>query len=283
MPRVLHRPSASPFAAFLCLPLVVGGVPAAADDNATKADYDLKQVARFAATEAVQAVAVDESHFYAIANSAIGKYDKRSGAPVRRWAATDELPLRHLNSGVVRDGRLYCAHSNFPKFPETSSLEVFDAATLEHVDSHSFGIYEGSLTLVDRHDGAWWAVFAHYSEKVNDDPLAKPHTYTSLVKFDEHWRRTAGWVFPSEVLDRFAPHSCSGGGWSPDGRLFATGHDRGELYELALPRCGSTLKLKQTLSLGITGQGIAWDRSTPGVMYGISRPTQEVTAWRLAD
>lgn len=132
--------------------------------------HDLNLIARFDAAEAVQAVAVDGGHFYAIANAAIGKYDKHSGKLTNLWRASDELPLRHLNAGVVRGGRLYCAHSNFPQFPETSSLEVFDAATLEHIDSHSFGIYEGSLTWVDRHDNAWWAVFAHYSRKVNETP-----------------------------------------------------------------------------------------------------------------
>lgn len=260
------------------LPAVVGGLwcPIASA-------HDLTPVAQFDAPEAVQAVAVDAAHFYAIANSRIGRYDKRTGKAAGQWRATEEYPLRHLNSGVVREGLLYCAHSNFPQYPETSSLEIFDAQTLQHVGSHSFGIYEGSLTWVDWHDDAWWAVFAHYSQRVNDDPRAKPHTYTSLVKFDDQWRRTAGWVFPEEVLERFTPHSCSGGGWSPDGRLYVTGHDRGELYELSLPRCGSTLKLERTLSLGVTGQGVAWDRSTPGVVYGISRPTKEVTVWRLGE
>lgn len=242
-----------------------------------------EEVARFRAPEATQAVAVDADCFYAIANSVIGKYDKRTGQRVGEWRATDELPLKHLNSGLIRDGKLYCCNSNFPKYPETSSLEVFDPQAMRHVGTHSFGIYEGSLTWVDWRDGAWWACFAHYSEKVNDDPQAKPHTYTSLVKFDDHWRRMAGWVFPSEVLDRFAPHSSSGGGWGPDGALYATGHDRGELYRLALPKAGSTLALAGTIKLGITGQGVAWDASDPGVLFGISRPTQEVVVSRISD
>jgi hypothetical protein len=29
-------------------------------------------------------------------------------------------------------------------------------ATMEHVDTHSFGIHQGSATWVDRHDGSWW-------------------------------------------------------------------------------------------------------------------------------
>ena len=231
---------------------------------------------RFDAPEAVQAVAVDDGHFYAIANTAIGKYDKQTGKLVSRWKASEQTPLKHMNAGIVIDGKLYCAHSNYPHFPEASSIEIFDAATLEHVGNHSLGIYEGSLTWIDWHDDAWWAVFAHYSNKVNDDPFAKPHTFTSLVKFDRQWRRMAGWTFHDRLLNLFAPQSCSGGGWGPDGCLYCTGHDRAEVYQLELPRAGSTLVLKQTIPVEITGQGIAWDKSRPGELYGISRSKKQV-------
>ncbi len=179
------------------------------------------------------------------------------------------------------DGKLYCAHSNFPHFPEASSVETWDTATLEHVGTHSFGIYEGSLTWIDWHDDAWWAVFAHYTEKVNDDPHAKDASWTALVRFDHDWRRTGGWAFPQEVIARFEPDSCSGGSWGADGMLYCTGHDRGELYALNLPRAGPVLRLVQTIGVPFTGQGFAWDRSEPGVLYGIDRPHQQVIVVRL--
>jgi hypothetical protein len=238
-------------------------------------------VARWDVPEATQGVAVDATHFYAIANSVVAKYDKKTGERVAVWKASDDYPLTHLNAGIVRDGKLYCAHSNFPRHPEASSVEIFDTSTLQHVGSHSFGIYEGSLTWVDWKDGAWWAVFAHYSEKVNDDPHARPHTYTSLVRFDEQWRRTGGWVFPEAVLERFEPHSCSGGGWGPDGFLYATGHDHGELYRMRLPKAGSSLVLLDTVTLEITGQGVAWDAGEPGILYGISRRDRQVVVSRI--
>ena len=232
-------------------------------------------VERIPSLEATQAAAVDESAFYAIGNSVLVRYDKTSGKEIARWEATDDRPLKHLNSGLVHDGKLYCCHSNFPAFPETSSIEIFDPESLQHLGTHSFGIYEGSLTWIDWHDDAWWAVFAHYSKKVNDDPLAKPHTYTSLVKFDSQWRRLEGWVFPENVLQQFAPHSCSGGRWGPDGRLYVTGHDLGELYVLEFPKAGSRLIWQETISVPITGQGIAWDFSgssaTSLKLYGIDR------------
>ena len=294
---------AAPLAAAVLLTTQVGGQPpnvapptleppALESNSSTPASAELPiaapspgpaavELRRFKAPEAIQAVAVDEAHFYAIDNSIIAKYDKQSGDRVQRWEASDELPLTHLNAGLVKDGLLYCSSSNFPEYPEASSLEIFDADSLEHVSTHSFGIYEGSLTWVDWRDGAWWAVFAHYTEKVNDDPFAKPHTYTSLVKFDDQWRRLEAWVFPKEVLERFDPLSCSGGGWGPDGNLYCTGHDLGELYCLRLPRAGAALSLVKTIPINITGQGVAWDPSRRGVIFGISRPTGEVVVSRV--
>lgn len=235
-----------------------------------------RELRRFDAPEATQAVAVDEAHFYAIGNRVIAKYDKQSGRRVIRWTASGELSLRHLNSGVVRDGRLYCAHSNFPQYPEASSIEIWDGDSLEHIGNHSLGIYEGSLTWIDWHEGAWWAVFAHYTEKVNGNPHAHDARWTSLVQFDRKWRRTAGWTFPPQVIERFQPHSCSGGSWGDDGLLYVTGHDRGELYRLAIPQAGATLALIDTIAVPFTGQGFAFDPSHRGALYGIDRPKKQV-------
>lgn len=104
-----------------------------------------------------------------------------------------------------------------------------------------------------------------------------------LGKFDNQWRRLAGWVFPPEVLDRFAPHRRLGGAWGNDGRLYCTGHDRGEAYVLELPRGGSTLVLRETIELGVSGQGVALDHSAPGVVYGIRRQAGEVAVCRLPE
>lgn len=235
----------------------------------------LTELKRYDAPEAFQAVAVDHDHFYAIANSTIGKYRRNDGQKITFWKADKQHPLTHLNSGVVRDGKLYCAHSNYPHVPESSSVEIWDADTLKHLGNHSFGIYEGSLTWIDWHDDSWWAVFAHYSKPQKDNPHQKDHRWTSLVRFDSQWRRQAGWVFPKELLDRFAPSSCSGGYWGPDGRLYCTGHDLGELYQVELPKAGSTLMLTAIYKLPITGQGVAWDAHNREV-WGIDRPQRQV-------
>lgn len=255
--------------------------------------WDASVIRRFDASEAVQGVAVEPNAspgaaFFAIANTAIGKYDKRTGRKLGDWRSSDQTPLTHLNSGMVRSGKLYCAHSNFPQWPETSSIEIFDTHTLTHVGSHSFGVYEGSLTWIDWREsqdspdgGAWWACFAHYSERVNDNPRSLPSSYTTVVKFDRDWRRLGGWVFPSTVIERLEPHSSSGGGWNADGLLAVTGHDRPELYMLAVPRSGSILRHIATIRAPITGQAIAWDRAIPGVLYGIDRAKRQVVVCQV--
>ena len=244
--------------------------------KAPKMDREFKEVRRYDAPEAGQAVAIDERHFYAIVNSMIAKYDRETGKRVAVWKSDAERPLRHLNSGIVRDGKLYCANSNYPQWPEASSVEIWDTKTMEHIGSHSLGICsEGSLTWIEPTDDGWYAVFANYSKKVNDNPLAKPHKSTQLVRYDKQWRRMAGWVFPKSVLDRFDPHSCSGGGWGPDGKLYCTGHDLGEVYLLEFPKAGSTLRLVETIAAPITGQGIAFDKN---LLWGIDRAKRQVVS-----
>ena len=249
---------------------------------AAQSARELVEVARFAAPEARQGVAVDRDHFYAITDRGIGKYDKTSGALLAKWESPKNGPIIHLDSGVVVDGKLYAAHSNYPAEPMTSSVEIYDAATLEHIGSHSFGIMWGSLTWLDRHDGAWWAVFANYSRVFGPSQRPYGNSYwTTLIKLDDKWQWQQGWIFPSNIIQRSEPMSVSGGSWGPDGLLYVTGHDHPEVYALKLPQAGSILEHVETLPFAINGQGIAWDRSRSGVLYGISRPNAQVVAAQL--
>ena len=87
--------------------------PAVAAASSTR----YQELKRYEAPEARQAIAVDSDCFYAIGNSSVAKYSKESGARIAGWECLEGKPLIHLNSGVVLDGRLYCAHSNYPAFP----------------------------------------------------------------------------------------------------------------------------------------------------------------------
>lgn len=46
----------------------------------------------------------------------------------------------------------------------TSSIEIWDAETLEHIGNQSFGINWGSCTWADRKNGYWYAAFVQYNK-----------------------------------------------------------------------------------------------------------------------
>lgn len=246
---------------------------------ALPAQRRFEEIRRFPAAEARQGVAVDARSVYAVGTREIGKYDKKSGELIARWQGQEGDRILHLDSGVIIDGKLYCAHSNYPGVPMTSSVEVWDANTLQHIESHSFGILRGSCTWIDRHRGYWWAAFAHY-DKLKAETLHGTE-YTCVVQFDTNWREIQSWVFPDTIIDRFRPMSNSGGAWGPDNMLYCTGHDRPEVYLLRLPRAGSILELAAILPFAAKGQGIAWDPVETGVLYGIDKAKKEVIVSRL--
>jgi len=240
----------------------------------------LQLISTFTATEARQGVAVDAKYFYAIDSRAIGKYDKLTGRFAVGWQAPKDSPIIHLDSGLVVDDKLYCAHSNYPALPMKSSVEIWDAGTLTHVSRHDFGVRWGSLTWLDRYHGCWWAVFASYDQVVNGQRYGGKEN-TVLLKLDDEWQELQKWTFPSSLLARFGEMSNSGGSWGPDGRLYLTGHDAAEIYAVRLPENGGVLEFLEAIPAPIAGQGIAWDRFSAGALYGIVREKRQVTVLRL--
>ena len=230
---------------------------------------------RFKASEANQGVAVDAQHFYAITNHAISKYRKDSGERIAGWEGAKDGRIKHLNAGLVLDGKLFCAHSNFPALPEESSVEIWDTTTMQPIDKHLFEKPPGSLTWVDRKDGAWFACFAHY--KKTSDPAK-----SCVVKFNDQWQEQARWSFPTKLIERFAGMSSSGGSFGSGGHLFVTGHDAKELYVLDVPASGGELQWISTIPISAAGQAFAWDRSDDGVLYSIQRNTKEVIVSRIS-
>jgi len=241
-------------------------------------------IQRFQIKEARQAVGVDDTAFYAVDNTAIAKYDKKTGQLLAKWDGAGTGAI-HLDSVVAVDGKLYAAHSNYPDWPMASSVEIWDAASLKHIESHSLGIERGSLTWLDRDaQGRWWGAFANYNRVFDKSPIAYGNKYnTQLVRFDADWRVAEAWVFPDALVEKFDDMSNSGGAWGPDGKLYVTGHDNPELYVMELPEIGAALKWVGTIPAEIGGQGFAFDHSQPGVIYGIIRKKDgnEVTVSRL--
>jgi hypothetical protein len=256
--------------------LLAAGAPPAAS-----AAWAVTEIGGFQAAEAHQAVAVDAAHFYAVDDAAIGKYAKTTGAVVARWAGAAGGPITHLNSAVAVGGELYCAHSNYPQVPSTSSIEIWDTATLTHVRTHGFGPSDGWATWIDHHDRSWWVVFAHYGKM--RQATGKDARATSLVRFDETWRPQGRWGLPPQVLERFGAYSSSGGSWGPGGLLYLTGHDRREIYAVRVPAAGAVLELVEIIAVPIPGQGIAWDRSRDRILYGLDRPQRRVVVLRIGE
>ncbi len=224
----------------------------------------LSEVQRLESKDAHQGVAVDAKHFYAIASSTISKHDRSTGQPVKRWKSTNNHPLVHLNSGMVLDGKLYCAHSNWPAKPTKNSIEIWDAATLEH--RGQIELIEDALacTWIDRHAGHWWIAYAGYG---STEEVSK----SRVERYNDEWLKRGQWTFPPNVIAKFTPYSNSGGSFGPDGRLYATGHDRSEIYVFDPRTNDEKLLLHRTLPAPIFGQGIAWDRSGSQSLFGIRR------------
>lgn len=235
-------------------------------------------LSRLPAPEANQGVAVDAGFIYALDNSEIAKYDRVTGAKVAAWTG-DPATFPHLNSCAVIGAELVCASSNYPALPMKGSVEVFDPQRMVHLRSVALTPQPGSLTWVDRRDGAWWAGFANYDGRGGEP--GRDHRFTTLLKFDDRWRVAGVWTFPDTVLARLKPKSASGGTWGADGRLYVTGHDLPEVYVLELPRVGTVLKHVATIPVAFEGQAIAFDRGADRVLFGISREKREVVAMKL--
>jgi hypothetical protein len=210
--------------------------------------------------EANQAAAADEKYIYAIDNRRIAQYDRETG---KRLAESKGEAL-HLNSGFLWEGKLYCAHSNYPLTPAQSEIMALDIASMELTTFKQFGAYRGSLTWAVRRAGHWWCNFAHYG--------AENHK-TVLVKLDDAWREQGVWTYPADVIAELGRNSISGGVWLNDD-LLVTGHDKRVIYRLRLPDEGDVLRLEETIASPFPGQGLAVDPA--GGLVGIDRARRRV-------
>ncbi|WOI53936.1 hypothetical protein [Parvularcula sp. LCG005] len=237
-------------------------------------------VRTYDAPEADQGVAADETFFYPVDNSVIGKYRRDTGELVARFAVPGKGLLRHMNSCLVEEGALLCANSNYSLTPMASSVETFDPETMTHRASHSLGLMdEGSLTWFDRVPEGRIAGFAHYDE--NGSVGFKNHRYSGVVLFDDHWRRMGGWMFPDSVTERMAPYAASGGAIGPDGYLYVLGHDRPEMYVLGKPVMGPVLIHIATIEVEAEGQAFSFDPADPTQVFVIDRRMGKVRLLQL--
>ena len=236
------------------------------------------EVRRIPAAEANQGAAADRDAVFAIDNSTVARYDRRTGRRLAIWRG-DPLRFRHLNSCSRRGGYLVCAGSNYPEVPMRSQVLWFDPRTLALRAVREIGGGEGSLTWLDRHRGAWWACFAHYDGKGGEP--GRDHRATVLVRYDSAFVPRQRWRFPEAILARLAPRSASGGAWGRDGLLYVTGHDRPEIYVLQAPKHAPELRLVATIAAPTGGQAIGWDGRDARLLWSIDRGRRELVASRV--
>ena len=256
-------------------------LPAAPAPELTQHGLVATELRRWHVMEANQGVAVDAEHFYGIGNHALVKHRKDTGERVAEWFGPRGGAIIHLNSGWLDGDRLVLSHSNFSQLPMASSLEIYDARTLQPIESHALGMRLGSLTWAVRHEGFWWACFANYNDAGTTPGFDQ--RWTHVAKFNDDWQELQSWLFPPQVIATWGDSSCSGGDWGDDGLLYVTGHDAAQLHVLRLPKQGVTLEYVTTIEVPFEGQSWAWDRSAAGepVIYGISRARQEVIVARI--
>ncbi len=247
----------------LCAFLLLGTAASAAEPRVlpTEQTHAWTSTATLAAPEANQAAAADDKHVYAITNSVVAKYDRQTG----RRVAVSTGEAQHLNSGFLWDGKLYCAHSNYPKTPELSEIKVLDVESMRLFTFKNFGNFGGSLTWAVRHDGHWWCNFARYGAE---------NQGTFLVKFDAEWKESGRWTYPPAVIGKLGQYSLSGGVLR-EKHLLVTGHDDPLLFRLRLPGEGTVLELVGLQAVPFTGQGFAADPKTGGLV-GINRAKRQV-------
>lgn len=234
---------------------------------------------RLPAPQARQGVAADGSSIYAIDNSTIARYAIPDGKLLGSFEGSAET-FPHLNSCVVVKAELVCASSNYPAIPHRGTAEFFDATSLAHLRTVVLPQNPGSLTVLNRHGDRWWAIFANYDAK--GGVPGKDHRDTLIAELDDDFRIARQWSLPASVLERLAPYSLSGGSWNADGRLYVSGHDKPEVYVLALPESGKELRHVATIAVPFFGQAIDFDPRDATLLWGIDRKTKTVIASRMA-
>ena len=221
----------------------------------------LKSVQRFHAPQANQAAAADTKFFYAIGSRGITKYDRNTGEVVAKSSGK----AKHLNSGYFHQGKLLCAHSNFPTLPEQSEVLSLDPKTMRLTVYRDLGNPGGSLTWVVQKKGNWWCNFAKYGKK---------NAETFVIKYDNHWKEIARYTYPQKLINQLGKYSISGGIWVGE-ELWVTGHDDPFLFRLSLPKKGSEFFYLGKTKVPFTGQGFATDPETGGLV-GINRANKEI-------
>ena len=140
--------------AFLIAPVVVSAQPS------------FTEVAEFSIPDAGQGVGVDARFFYAVDDTAISKYEKKTGTLVKRWTQDKGGPLIHLDGAMVRDGKIYAAHSNYPAWPMTSSRMISTISRMDRPASSPVTVTTDSSRGRPASSASWYSLAMNTSVSV---------------------------------------------------------------------------------------------------------------------
>lgn len=226
-----------------------------------------EKMQEWSSPDARQAAAANEHYIYAINNHTISKYDRATGNLIM----TKDYPkTKHLNSGYFYKDLLYCAHSNYPNQPDSSSIRIINPENLILTKTINLGKSDGSLTWIVKNKDHWYALFAYYG---------KDNHLTYLAKMNNNWEVIGKWSFPKTIIEEMGKMSISGGVPWREGFL-VTGHDEKNLYYLTLPKKGKILNFIEKYNAPFTGQGIALDPLNGGLV-GINRAKKSLISSQL--
>jgi len=132
--------------------------------------------------ESLHAVALDHTHFYAIANNTVGKYSRKTGKRVKHV----KLPFKHLGCGKIVNGDLLIVN-NASHRPAVIWLDSLDLNIVDILEPDNV---KGPITLLDWHNTEWWI-----------------GTGRDVFAFDPDWKLIGYWKLPKECKNN------TGGSW----------------------------------------------------------------------
>lgn len=214
---------------------------------------------KFDAPEAHQAVAYHADKLYVLGTKKIAVY-KTDGTKIRET----NTKLGHLRSITVYQNKLFLTNS-----PELENHIVIFDLDLNYLQTIKTSL-PGDLMWIDNYKGDWYGMIGYYGEEQHQ---------TRLVLLSRNWEIEKTWQLPKLVLKRMYPGTSGGGRFLPNGNLYLTGEEKGDIFLLAF--IFDRLELIQIKRYPITGNGI--DIMIYGgeyLLYGIDNVNSQVVAIR---
>jgi len=205
--------------------------------------------------ESAIAVAVDNSHFYAICAGSVSKYNRKSGKKL----AGQAFSFKDLQGGKIVNGDLVLFR---PK-----ELIWTDPQTLEPVDTMDLSFIKGKIVWIDWILNNWWVC-----------ETGKHAKDTKIYCFDGEWNPLGFWTLPKAMIADIRDLEVNGGAIFGE-YICITAGDSHELYILDIPADTVAANLLRKVQMCFDGHGFSFERGK-GVIYVWGLRTDEGTIVR---